>query len=116
MPKLKGILDKIPKITTIIYFEDQLHKTDTKGFEKVRIVPYMKVLEMGCKNQVGKFFFLLRQQSSSLNSKYPKKNSRTGSTYERRCCNYNVYKWQHRHTERRLDYSQQLYHHSEMFL
>lgn len=52
MPKLKAVLDKIPKVKTIIYFEDQLHKTDTKGFEKVQTVAYKEVIEYGIKNEI----------------------------------------------------------------
>lgn len=52
MPKLKAVLDKIPKIKTIVYFEDQLEKTNTKGFEKIQTVAYKNVLEMGDKNQI----------------------------------------------------------------
>lgn len=52
MPKLKTILDKIPKVKTIIYFEDQLHKTDTKNFEKVQTISYKSTLELGKKNPV----------------------------------------------------------------
>jgi long-chain acyl-CoA synthetase len=52
MPKLRNILDKIPKVKTIVYFQDQLHKTDTKGFENIKIVSYDKVLELGTKNKV----------------------------------------------------------------
>jgi long-chain acyl-CoA synthetase len=57
MPKLRSILDKIPKVTTIIYFEDQLQKTDTKGFEHVKTVSYSKVIETGIKNKIGEFAF-----------------------------------------------------------
>lgn len=54
MPKLKSILKTIPKVETIIYFEDQLHKTDTSGFGSVRIVPFSQVCEKGSTSKVGK--------------------------------------------------------------
>ncbi len=52
MPKLKAVLDKIPKVKTIIYFEDQLHKTDTKGFEKIQTIAYKEVISNGVKNKI----------------------------------------------------------------
>lgn len=52
MPKLRGVLDKIPKVTTIIYFEDQLQKTDTKGFERLKTVSYSQIIDLGVKNKV----------------------------------------------------------------
>jgi long-chain acyl-CoA synthetase len=58
MPKLKCILDKLPKVTTIIYFEDQLVKTDLKGFERIRTFSYSDVIQMGIKNPVGKSFLI----------------------------------------------------------
>ena len=54
MPKLRSILDKIPKVNTIIYFEDQLQKTEMKGFERIRTISYKQVLESGIKNKFGK--------------------------------------------------------------
>jgi hypothetical protein len=59
MPKLKLILDKLPKVTTIIYFEDQLVKTDLKGFERIRTFSYSDVIQCGIKNPVGKFSMTL---------------------------------------------------------
>ncbi|CAG9799773.1 unnamed protein product [Chironomus riparius] len=53
MPKLKCILDKLPKVSTIIYFEDQLVKTDLKGFERIRTFSYSDVIEYGIKNPVA---------------------------------------------------------------
>lgn len=52
MPKLKAIIDKIPKVKTIIYFEDQLVKTETKGFDKIQTIAYKHVIDMGIKNQI----------------------------------------------------------------
>lgn len=52
MPKLKAILDKIPKIKTIVYFEDQLVKTDAKGFDKIQTISYKNVIDLGKKNQI----------------------------------------------------------------
>lgn len=47
LPKLKNLLKVIPKVKTIVYFEDQLHKTDTTGFGDVRIIPFSQVLKLG---------------------------------------------------------------------
>lgn len=55
MPKLQVILDKMPKVNTIIYFEDQLQKTDLKGFERIRTVSYSDVIALGKKHEVGKW-------------------------------------------------------------
>lgn len=52
MPKLKLVLDKIPRVKTIIYFEDQLEKTNTSGFDKVQTIAYKNVIDMGIKNQI----------------------------------------------------------------
>lgn len=52
MPKLKAVLDKIPKVKTIVYFEDQLHKTDLKGFEKIQTIAYKEVIENGINNKI----------------------------------------------------------------
>ena len=55
MPKLKSILKSIPKVDTIIYFEDQLHKTDTSGFGNVRILPYSQVVQKGVDSKFGNY-------------------------------------------------------------
>lgn len=48
LPKFKNVLAMTPNITTIIYIEDQIHKTETTGFKDgVRIIPYSQVLGMG---------------------------------------------------------------------
>lgn len=48
LPKFKVILSKLPKVTTIIFMEDQLNKTETDGFkEGVRIIPYSQVIRSG---------------------------------------------------------------------
>ncbi|XP_047987467.1 long-chain-fatty-acid--CoA ligase 4 [Leguminivora glycinivorella] len=48
LPKFKTILAKTPMVDTIIYMEDQLKSTDTKGFkEGIRIIAYKDVLEKG---------------------------------------------------------------------
>lgn len=54
MPKLRAVLNTIPKVQTIVYFEDQLHKTDTTGFGNVRIIPFSKILEKGADSKIGK--------------------------------------------------------------
>lgn len=54
LPKFKNILQKIPRVRTIIYMEDQLHKTDTAGFkESVRIVPFTEVVNKGEVSTIG---------------------------------------------------------------
>ncbi|KAI8123759.1 Long-chain-fatty-acid--CoA ligase 4 [Lucilia cuprina] len=48
LPKFKVLLDKCPQVDTIIYMEDQLHKTDTTGFkEGVKILPFSEVVRSG---------------------------------------------------------------------
>lgn len=54
MPKLQSILKTIPKVQTIIYFEDQLHKTETTGFGSVRVISFSQVLEKGANSKFGK--------------------------------------------------------------
>ncbi|KAL4704640.1 hypothetical protein ACJJTC_013424, partial [Scirpophaga incertulas] len=48
LPKFKKILAKTPRVTTIVYMEDQLHKTNTDGYKDgIRIIAYKEVLKMG---------------------------------------------------------------------
>lgn len=54
MPKLKKILKTIPKVKTIIFFEDQLHKTDTTGFGDIKIIPFSQVCQQGVESKFGK--------------------------------------------------------------
>lgn len=54
MPKIRNILKDIPNVHTVIYFEDQLHPTDTTGFGNVRVVPYREVIKKGANNRMGK--------------------------------------------------------------
>lgn len=54
LPKLRNILKTIPKVQTIIFFEDQLHKTDTNGFGNIRVIPYSEVIEKGSTSKFGK--------------------------------------------------------------
>lgn len=55
MPKLRKILKTIPKVKTIIYFEDQLHKTDTEGFGDIKILPFSQICQQGVESKFGKF-------------------------------------------------------------
>lgn len=55
MPKLKNILKTIPKVKTIIFFEDQLHKTDTSGFGDLKIIPFSQVCQQGVDSKFGEF-------------------------------------------------------------
>lgn len=48
LPKLKHILNQMPKVDSIVYMESQLHKTDTNNFKAgVRIIPFSQVIRMG---------------------------------------------------------------------
>ncbi|KAH8416743.1 hypothetical protein KR222_000814 [Zaprionus bogoriensis] len=50
MPKMKTLLPKCQKVNTIIFMEDQLHRTDTaisKEDSRVKIVPFAKILKKG---------------------------------------------------------------------
>lgn len=54
IPKFKKILEKTPKVKTLIYMEDQLKQLDTNGFKQgVRIVTFTEVLELGAKSKIG---------------------------------------------------------------
>lgn len=57
LPKLRNILKTIPKVEKIVYFEDQLHKTDTSGFGKVEVIAFSEILKKGQESKFGKFFF-----------------------------------------------------------
>jgi long-chain acyl-CoA synthetase len=60
LPKFKNVLSKVPKITTLIYMEDQLTKTDTTGFkEGVAIISFSSVIKSGASTKLG--------ESSSMN-------------------------------------------------
>lgn len=52
LPKVRKILKTIPNVTTIVYFEDQLHKADTSGFGEVQVVPFSQVLSKGLVSQI----------------------------------------------------------------
>lgn len=55
LPKIRNILHRTPKIKTVVYMEDQLHSTDTKGFpDSVKVLPFKQVLTSGEKSQLGK--------------------------------------------------------------
>ncbi|XP_046676781.1 fatty acid CoA ligase Acsl3 [Homalodisca vitripennis] len=48
LPKIKNILHRTPRVATVIYMEDQLHSTDTKGFKDgVDIIPFQQVVSNG---------------------------------------------------------------------
>lgn len=61
LPKFKTLLPSLPNVKTIVYMEDQLHKTDTVGFkEGVKIISFSEVLKMGTDSKYGKsayFYF-----------------------------------------------------------
>ncbi|XP_055386782.1 long-chain-fatty-acid--CoA ligase 4 isoform X2 [Condylostylus longicornis] len=53
LPKFKHLLDKVTKVNTIIYMEDQLKKTDTTGFkEGVKIVSFSDVVKNGAESKI----------------------------------------------------------------
>ncbi|XP_043274109.1 long-chain-fatty-acid--CoA ligase 4 isoform X2 [Venturia canescens] len=48
LPKFKRLLDMIPEVKNLIYMEDQLKETDTKGFkEGVRLMPFSDIIKKG---------------------------------------------------------------------
>lgn len=47
IPKLSKVLKDLPSVRTVIYFEDQLYKTDLSGFETVKALAYKEVIEIG---------------------------------------------------------------------
>jgi long-chain acyl-CoA synthetase len=53
LPKLRNILKTIPKIKRIVFFEDQLFKTDTSGFGDITITPYKEVVKKGETSKFG---------------------------------------------------------------
>lgn len=53
LSKLRNVMKTIPKVRTIVYFEDQLHKTDTSGFGDVKVIPFSQVLKMGSESKHG---------------------------------------------------------------
>ena len=54
LPKFKNILRRTPRIHTIIYLEDPLHKADTKSVsDTVKIMSFCDVLAMGGRSGQG---------------------------------------------------------------
>ncbi|XP_050460499.1 fatty acid CoA ligase Acsl3 isoform X6 [Cataglyphis hispanica] len=48
LPKFKRLLKMVPHVKTIIYMEDQLKLTDTKGYkDEVRLISFSEVVKMG---------------------------------------------------------------------
>ena len=45
--KFHTILEKTPKVKTIIFMEDQLVKTDTTGFDNIEILSFSEVVNKG---------------------------------------------------------------------
>ncbi|KAG5667341.1 hypothetical protein PVAND_015324 [Polypedilum vanderplanki] len=52
LSKLKNVIKDLPKVKTIVYFEDQLYKTNIDGLESVNVLPYKEVVEMGKKSGI----------------------------------------------------------------
>ncbi|XP_044752999.1 long-chain-fatty-acid--CoA ligase 4 isoform X3 [Coccinella septempunctata] len=54
MPKFKNILSQTPKVTTLIYMEDQLRKLDPTGYkEGVQVINFQEVIEKGSKSSIA---------------------------------------------------------------
>lgn len=53
LPKIRNILKAIPKVNKIVFFEDQLHKTNTNGFGDVEVIPFSEILTKGEQSEVG---------------------------------------------------------------
>ena len=53
MPKLKNMMKDLPRIKTIVFFEDQHQTTSTEGFGKVKVVPYKNVIALGKGSKFG---------------------------------------------------------------
>lgn len=48
LPKFKTMLNSLPNVDTIIFMEDQIHKTETSGYKSgVRIIPFSQVIRTG---------------------------------------------------------------------
>ena len=73
LPKFKNILKTTPQVTTIIYFEDQLQKTDTEGFGDVRIIPFSQVLKTGASSKAGKLIEITNRTIQIRHANYRKK-------------------------------------------
>ena len=58
LPKVRNILKDIPSVHTVIFFEDQLHKTDTTGFGDVRVIAYKEVVRSGANTRQGGYIFM----------------------------------------------------------
>lgn len=55
LPKFKSVLNVTTKVNTIIFMEDQLHKTETTGFKDgVKIIPFSQVIKTGETSKFGK--------------------------------------------------------------
>lgn len=53
LPKLRSVLKSTPKVKNVIYFEDQLHIADTKGFDSaVNIASFSQVIKKGSESVV----------------------------------------------------------------
>lgn len=52
LPKIKRILNTIPKVKRVIYFEDQLNIADTTGFGNVAVSSFSQVIKKGSESVV----------------------------------------------------------------
>lgn len=52
LPKVKKVLKSLPQVRRIIYFEDQMHLTDTKGFGDIKINSFSQIVHIGSKSQI----------------------------------------------------------------
>jgi long-chain acyl-CoA synthetase len=53
LPKLRNVLDQIPSVKIVIYFEDQLNETNVDGMDRVRIYSYRDVIARGKESFLG---------------------------------------------------------------
>lgn len=51
LPKIRKILKNLPNLTNIVFFEDQLQKTDTEGFGDVKVHSYKEIVRKGSESK-----------------------------------------------------------------
>ncbi|CRL04303.1 CLUMA_CG017401, isoform A [Clunio marinus] len=52
MPKIRKLLNQFPKLKNIIYFEHQIHTTDTSGFGDINVYSFEDVLKRGMTSEI----------------------------------------------------------------
>jgi long-chain acyl-CoA synthetase len=67
MPKFKNILQHTPTVKHLIYLEDPLQPTETKGFRSdVQVHAFCDVISRGVRSSIGKKKVVLANYYSSL--------------------------------------------------